>query len=44
MRRSETRGDHGLHDRMVDAEHREAVERDVLDEVLEGLCIASNVP
>ena len=37
MRRSGQRGDHALHDRMVDAQHREAVERDVADESLERL-------
>src|SRR5205823_9272729 len=29
--------DHPLYDRMVDAQHREAVERDVADETVEGL-------
>ena len=36
MRRSTEARDHRLHHRMVDAQHREAVERDVVDEVLVG--------
>ena len=37
MRRSDSARDHALHDRMVDAQHRKAVERDVADKGLEGL-------
>ncbi len=35
--------DHRLHHRMIDAHHRETVERNVLDEIAERLLHASNV-